>query len=153
MLSKRRGQASVEYSILYSLGVVVMILAIIVAWKMEAFTPATPSKGSAGFSQVEVIDEAAYLDSSRLVLGLRNDVDGDIELNRIDANIEQIYCDNSSAITMTPGMKTIMGLKCSNLSAEYSRNSYYRANVTITYTNVETGNIHHSKGKVWGGVE
>jgi len=149
----RKGQASVEYSIIYSIGIVVIILAVILAWQMEAFTPATQSKGSAGFSQVEVIDQAAYLDSSRLTLGLRNDVGGNIEISRIDANIEDIYCHNSSAIVMTPGIKTVKDLKCSELSGEYSRNSYYRANVTITYTNLETGNVHHSKGKVWGGVE
>jgi len=151
--NSKRGQSSVEYSIIYSLGVVVIILALIVAWRMEAFTPETPLKGNAGFSQLEIMDQAAYLNSSRLVLAVRNDVSNDIELIRADANIEGIYCYNSSPITMTAGMKTIADLRCSDFSNEYVVGSYYRANVTINYTNLETGNTHYSKGMVWGGVE
>lgn len=138
---------------IYSLGVVVIVLAIIIVWRMEAFTPETPLGGNAGFSQLEITDHAAYLDSNRLVLAVRNDASNDINLTRADANIEDIYCYNSSPITMTPGMKTIADLRCSDFSNGYVRGSYYWANVTITYTNLETGNTHYSKGMVWGGVE
>ena len=148
-----KAQSSVEYSIIYSLGVVVIILALIIAWRMETFTPETPLKGNAGFSQLKITDHAAYLNSSRLVLAVRNDVGNDIEVTRADANIVDIYCYNSSPITMTPGMKTIADLRCSDLSNDYVEGAYYRANVTINYTNLETGNIHYSKGMVWGGVE
>jgi len=151
--NSRKAQSSVEYSIIYSLGVMVIILALIIAWRMEAFTTETPLKGNAGFSQLEIIDQAAYLDSSRLVLAVRNDAGNDIEVTKADANIENIYCYNSSPITMTPGMKTIVDLRCSNFSNGYVRGAYYRANVTINYTNLETGNTHYGKGMVWGGVE
>jgi len=151
--NSRGGQSSVEYSIIYSLGVVVIILAIIIAWRMEAFTPATPANGNAGFSQLEITDHAAYLNSSRLVLAIRNDAGSDIKLTSADANIERIYCYNSSPIVMNPGMKTIADMKCSDFSNGYQRGSYYRANVTITYTNLETNNTHYNKGMVWGGVE
>ena len=151
--NSRKAQSSVEYSIIYSLGVVVIILALIIVWRMEAFTPETPLKGNAGFSQLKITDHAAYLDSSRLVLAVRNDAGNGIEVTRTDANIESIYCYNSSPITITPGMKTLADLRCSNFSNEYVMGAYYRANVTINYTNLETGNIHYSKGMVWGGVE
>ncbi len=151
--NSRRAQSSVEYSIIYSLGVVVTILAIVVLWQMEVFTPATPAKGNAGFSQFEIMDHTAYLNSSRLVLVVRNDANNDIKLTRVDANIEGIYCYNSSPLIMNPGMKIIADMKCSDLVDEYQKGSYYRANVTITYTNLETGNIHYSRGMVWGGVE
>ncbi len=148
-----KAQSSVEYSIIYSLGVVVIILAIIIVWRMDAFTPEAPLKGNAGFSQLEITDQAAYVDSSRLVLAVRNDAGNDIKVTRTDANIESIYCYNSSPITMTPGMKTLADLRCSDFPDDYVGGSYYRANVTINYTNLETGNIHYSKGMVWGGVE
>lgn len=150
------GQASVEYTILYLFLLIVIAIGAIAVWQMGAFTPIETKYstfGTVGFSQVIPSNFALYSDTENLSLQLKNNAGDSILVDRISADIGDISCSSDPAVSITSGGIIYVQILCSGVS-KYSRGNYFSGNLTISYTNLRTGNSGHvSMGKIWGNAE
>lgn len=158
---QRRGQSSLEFVVTYGWVILVIVIGLVVVWKMGILKPPVEEKrGTVGFSQVYVTDFSASSVANEIKLNVKNEAGAKIKLlkDRINTTIEGVSCGNapSSPITISPGDDALVTVDCSSppsLAANYNTGDFFKANVVINYTNMQSGRQHLSKGKIFGPVE
>jgi len=148
------GQTSLEYLLVAGFTIVVVVIGMMLVWQSGILVPEHQRKGKIGFSDVMVVEWAAYHNSELLALNLENNLPDTVIIFDIRAIMDRVNCTyTGSPITLKPSGKVMVGLNCSDLSVRYIIGNYFDADITITYNNTRTGTIHKSKGKVWSKIE
>lgn len=149
------GQASIEYTTIYIFVLVVIAIGAVAVWQTGVFTPVQDKYttfGIIGFSQVIPSDFALYHDTENLSLKLKNNAGDSVSVDQISSDIGDISCNSNPAASITPGDSIYIQIRCSGIS-KYPKGGYFSSNITISYTNLRTGNSGHiSTGKIFGNV-
>lgn len=147
----RKGQAAVEYLTTYGWAILVTLVVGVALWQMGAFKPPSTPPGCTGFSQVTPIDHVADGSADRMGLTLTNEAGVKVKLNRIDVDIFGKTCSNSGINKeLRAGQSYQVNVTSCTLP---DTGNYYRAKITITYTNLVSGIKHKSVGECHGSVE
>jgi|WetSurMetagenome_2_1015567.scaffolds.fasta_scaffold192690_2 hypothetical protein len=154
--NNRRGQSGVDMVMTYGWIFVVGIGAVIIMSQMGTFTPVPVEKTKYGFSQLMPVDWGVYMDSNRIVSKIENWAGDKVQIIGMHVAIDDVSCDSSGIVTMSPGQSAIIIMTCSDspsLADKFIKGSAYTAEVTISYVDVASGATYVSKGTVRGPVE
>lgn len=149
-LGNRKGQAAVEYLTTYGWAILVTLVVGVALWQMGAFKPPSTPPGCTGFSQVTPIDHVADGSADRMGLTLTNEAGVKVKLNRIDVDIFGKTCSKNVNKELRAGQSYQVNVTSCTLP---DTGNYYRAKITITYTNLVSGIKHKSVGECHGSVE
>ncbi|VVB51359.1 Uncharacterised protein [uncultured archaeon] len=156
----RRGQSAIEYTMTYGWAILVIIIAAVILWRsglLEFSRDVQP--GSRGFSQIRPLDWKLSADGT-LLITIENDAGSILVLpaGGVTASVlgGAASCTGSApAADVSPfrpaAVQTVTLTGCG--APPGGTGTYYRANVSILYSNPGSGLNHQSVGILWGPLE
>jgi len=154
-----RGQIPIENLILYSVVILIVLIALFLLWQTKILSPMTWKRGYVGFSQVVPTDWVmAQNDETKSFLAIKNEGESPIRISAesIDLQVGKIQCaqdPDDPTFDMQPGESRVVRMSCPGLGNEYQLGEYYEADITIAYVNIDTDRDHTSVGKLYGYME
>ena len=160
--NSRKAQTSLEYVLTTGIDITVIIIGAVILWQTNIFDPVPCDKGGTfAFAQIKPADWAAYSNSDTLALWVINEGGDTMDITEVNATLGDIFCTTSGASAVLPpaihpGKNDHVILDCSgppSISGKYHIGACYESDVSITYLNIRSGNVHISKGQLWGTIE
>lgn len=148
MLRDKKGQTAVEYLLTYGWAMIVLAVALVVLWHMDAFKPPKIPPACSGFEQVEPMDWRA--NSSAVILILRNNAGTKITLKKVELDIFGHTCFQAMSHDIRSGGTYQVNVSGCILP---DVDEYYKMETIIRYTNIASGMQHNSVGSCHGYVE
>ena len=151
---ERKGQVAIEYLTNYGWIILVGLTSTIVLSQMGAFNPTSCGNMRTGFSQVIPVDWRVSILSEQMLIFSRSWSGDPIELNEVNVSFTGGgSCVLSGAhIYLEPDQSTWIVLDCSGIG-NYNENDCYTTRVEYVYTNLRSGNLDASRGKIRGSFE
>jgi len=158
-----RGQVATENLILYAVVVLIVLLMLIGIWQSGVLKPFLGKRNYIGFSQIVPTDWVVSR-SERVYLNLKSEADAPLRIEKfwINTTFPHLECELGPAdpqtfeprnLTLQPGKKYIIAIKCPGLAEEYELGEEYEMDIAIDYTNLVSKQIHVSSGKIYGLME
>lgn len=165
MRLQNRGQSALEYLMTYGWAILVVIGVGVAMYEMGVLSGAGENiqPGKRGFSQVSPLDWSVVGTGGGAVnIVLTNEAGVRVEVSDVAVSIYTpgtVDCSTDFSGTpqkLRPGQQESVQLtptECGGSGFEFPTGEYYRANVTITYTNLGSSLQHNSVGEIFGPVE
>ncbi len=168
MLSRVRGQGSLEFLMTYGWVMVALVVVLVVMWQWGLFSLGESIEpGSFGFWGVAPQNGNEFIlhQDGKLELGVINQVGGNVTIYNVTASIGRF---NETCEYQAAGcVKTIGGedsweipagearvIELTNAGWAEQSGTRFEARVRIVYKDLRTGeNIYQSSGRIWGNIE
>jgi hypothetical protein len=149
----RRGQTSLEFLMTYGWAILIIIIAIIIAWQWGFFSLSeTMEPGSFGFWGV-VLNDFIMQSDGTLVVSLLNTVGGNITVVYYNASMGDISqdCGSCFPVDIPAGESRLQTIR--NLAAG-TPGTRFEVFMIVVYNDSRAGdNVFRSSGKIWGNYE
>ncbi len=155
-MSGRKGQTGLEYLMTYGWMILVVSMSAVVIWQMGIFTPPSTPPGSSGFSEVKPTDWKASYSAGNLTMTLFNNAQTQINLTDVNVSLFNVTCTgthNIGQVMSTGDSYQVVVPGCSTAFSTLPAGGYYKADITIIYTNLASGIGHNSIGECHGTME
>ena len=156
-ISGRKGQTALEYLMTYGWMIIIIGVVAVVLWQMGIFTPQSTPPGCTGFSQITPSDWKASYTSGNLTMTLFNNAGTQINLTDVNVSVFNTNCTGAQVTngTMRAGeyYQVVVPNNCSRAFSSLGVGQYYKADITIVYSNLASGIGHNSVGECHGSLE
>jgi len=137
--NNKKGQSAMEYLMTYGWAILIVIIVAAVLFSLGVFDPSSYTQTAAvGFSGFNVPAGGFQLSSTsgNITMQLTNGVGANIDITSTCATVGTTEACNTSIGAVGPGQTTTI---IYGLLSGLTSGSAYSADVTITWTNVDTG--------------
>lgn len=151
-----KAQSAMEYMMTYGWAILIVIGVGVVLWQTGILNPASSTPpGKSGFSQITPLDWVASASSRNINLVLINDAGTRLNITAVNGTLLSGgtgNCPNglTAAQEFVPAGTVNVNIFCAGLA---NAGEYYRAEISIDYTNPASGLSHKSVGNIWGAIE
>jgi hypothetical protein len=147
---KAKSQASLEFLMTYGWAILIIIVALVIAWQMGLFNPKNIESGYSGFWGV-IPEDFSYNSGGLLRLSIQNEVGATITLRKINISIDGAKYDENLNMQLSSGSRYTWS---NTITTEAPAHARFEAVIMIDYEDSRTGGrTYRSTGKIWGPVE